>query len=730
VREKSISIVAMSGAAFMIAHQVAGKAVRDSFFLSNHPASDLPKVVMGAAVLSIVFVLASSRLMRRFGPARTVPTGFFLSAGLHVVEYLRMPQAPGLWSLVIYFHIVALGSILLSGFWSLMNETFDPRTARQMFGRIAGFGTLGGIAGGVLAERVASLFPPSGVHGVLLLLTAFHLACACVLGFTRRYAAFSEPDPPAQAVSSFAIFRRAPHLGRIALMVLAGTASAAILDYLFKAGASGHFGENNDAAMFRFFSAFYTGMQILTFLAQTFLARRVLNTRGIGSSLASLPLGVGAGALGALLVPLFPVFAIVRSLEFVLRGSLYRSAYELLYTPVRPDEKRAAKTIIDVACDRAGDAIGGGIVQLFLLVGASFASSELLGIALTLGCAGVWMAMRLDTSYKQLVRQRLVDRAVALELDDMQDLSTRSAFISVVPPPPEGATAALAAPPAPKTPTPAAVPEADADIRTMKELRSGDIDRILEALRTMERVTPVFATQLLRLLAWDEVSVPVREKLLLKPLPVAGMLIDHLTNPEVEFGIRRRVPSILSHCGSPLAVEGLLTGLGDSRFEVRFRCARALDAMSQRFPEIQIPSDRVFAAAERELKLAEPLRHSHRLLDKRSDADQDAYLDDILRGRADQSLEYIFSLFAAVLPRDPVKTAFRALHTDDRGLRGLAVEYLHSILPANIHALLMNMVEPGGAPDGRKTSQEALDELLRSHESLLLEIDKSLARKA
>ena len=674
----------MIGAAFMIAHQVAGKAVRDSFFLSNHPASSLPKVVMATAVLSIIFVFAFSRLMTRFGPARTIPTGFLLSAGLHVIEYLWIRQAPDFWSLVVYFHIVALGSILLSGFWSLMNETFDPRTARQIFGRIAGIGTLGGIAGGVMAERMVAFFPTSSV---LLLLTAFHLICAGVLACIRRSAFFSSPDEStAQKGSSLAIFRHAPHLRQIALLVLIGTSSAAILDYLFKAGASAVFGENADVVMLRFFSAFYTGVQILTFLAQTFLARRILNNKGIGISLSSLPLGVSIGTLGALLVPVFPVFAVIRSLEFVLRGSLYRSAYELLYTPVPPHEKRAAKTIIDVACDRAGDAIGGGIVQLFLLVGVSFVSSELLGIAMALGCVGIWISLRLDGFYKQLVQQRLIDRAVEFDLDNAQDFTTRSVFINVAPLLPDETPTA-------KAPSPVVIPETDPHIRILKELRSGDIDRILGALRTMDKVTPIFAIQLLRLLAWDEVSSPVRETLMRQPLPVTGILIDHLINSDVEFVIRRRIPSILSRCDTPLAVEGLLMGFGDSRFEVRFQCARALDSLAQRFPKIKIPSDRIFAAAECELKIANPLRNSQKLLDQRSETDRDAYLDEVLCGRTNHSLECIFSLFAAVLPREPIKTAFRALHTDDRGLQGLAVEYLHSVLPTPVHELLMKMVE-------------------------------------
>ena len=64
----------------MLAHQVAGKAVRDSFFLSNYPASDLPKMVIAAAAVTIVLVLLFARAMRRFGPQRLVPAGFFLSS--------------------------------------------------------------------------------------------------------------------------------------------------------------------------------------------------------------------------------------------------------------------------------------------------------------------------------------------------------------------------------------------------------------------------------------------------------------------------------------------------------------------------------------------------------------------------------------------------------------------------------------------------------------------------
>jgi Na+/melibiose symporter-like transporter len=156
----------------MVAHQVAGKAVRDSFFLSNYPASELPKMVIAAAVVTLLLVLLFSRAMARFGPQRLVPAGFLVSAILHGVEFRMMPVNPALCSVLIYFHAFALGAILLSGFWSVMSEAFDPRSAKRVFGRIAGAGTLGGIAGGVMTERVAVMF---STGSVLILLAILHL---------------------------------------------------------------------------------------------------------------------------------------------------------------------------------------------------------------------------------------------------------------------------------------------------------------------------------------------------------------------------------------------------------------------------------------------------------------------------------------------------------------------------------------------------------------------------
>ena len=58
-----------------------------------------------------------------------------------------------------------------------------------------------------------------------------------------------------------------------------------------------------------------------------------------------------SGAAGARVLAI----ALARGAEVVLRSSVFRGAYELLFTPVAPLEKRATKLLLDVGAARVGD---------------------------------------------------------------------------------------------------------------------------------------------------------------------------------------------------------------------------------------------------------------------------------------------------------------------------------------------------------------------------------------
>jgi AAA family ATP:ADP antiporter len=708
----------MIGAGFMLAHQVASKAVRDAVFLSALPVTDLPKMVMTAALLSVAAVPLYSRAMAWLGPKWLVPIGFSVSAAGHLVEWAIQDRGPTV-AIVIYLHVVAFGALLLSGFWSLASELFDAHTAKRQFARIAGAGTLGGILGGLAIERIAAW---SSAESALLALAMFHAGCAVlavVLGQTivgSRSSTVTEPLHLKQLVQA------SPYVRDIAALVVLGTASAAIVDYLLKSTAAAQLGDG--AHLLQFFALFYTGTQVVAFALQTSVLARSQARMGVGRAVSSLPLGLGAGSMIALLFPSLAAFTLARGVEYVLRGSVFRSGYELLFAPMSPGERRKVKAFLDVTCDRTGDAIGAGIVQLLLLTGSMFLVSELLGITILMAAVSIWIGERLDNRYLRAVERRLMDHA-----DDDLDGGTTFGSATLY----SGELPSLQAPPV-SMPTPRVSPtgslvvSSDGLIETLQHLRSGNRERVLDALAGAARFDTIHVVQVVRLLAWDDVTTAARMALERTADRHVGLLIDFLVDGATDFAIRRRIPRILITVPSQRAFDGLLAGLADTRFEVRYQCSRAMDRVLIAEPTLRVDADRIFAIVERELSVARPVWNGHRLLDHLESADALMFLDEHLRDRANRSLEHVFSLLVTVLPREPLKVAFRAIHSEEAMLRGLAFEYLHGVLPPAVRSRLWELVGPGESsrlPVG--TPEEARDALLRSQDTLLSELTRAAA---
>jgi len=102
---------------------------------------------------------------------------------------------------------------------------------------------------------------------------------------------------------------------------------------------------------------------------------------------------------------------------------------------------------------------------------------------------------------------------------------------------------------------------------------------------------------------------------------------------------------------------------------------------------------------------------------------------DLLRDRANRSLEHLFTLLSLILPRRTLRLAFHALHTDDPQLRGTALEYLETVLPEPIRVRLWALLETGeGQPRARGTPDQALRDLLASRETIGLALAEARRR--
>jgi hypothetical protein len=729
-------LTAMVCAGAVTAQFIGGKATRDALFLASMDYTALPMMVIATSVFSIVLVALNSRAARSVSPSTLIPASFAISGVLFLVEWLLTYKASAPAAVIVYLHISGVGPVLGSGFWLISSERFDPRTAKQRFGQIAAAGTLGGLLSALLAERVAALF---GVAAMLPVLAAFHFLSAwqvrrlavesqAVIGGPAAPETFRNPTA-APSRSGLRVIAEAPYLRYLAALVLLGTTSAALLDYLFKVKAVETFGRGEN--LLRFFAAYYAATSLITFVVQMSSSRFMLERFGLASTTSTPSGALLAGGVVGLVNPGFGTIAVARGAESVFRGSLFRAGYELFYTPIPAAEKRAAKSIIDVAFDRLGDAVGGGMVRAALLLAPAAQYSTILSLAMACSAAAVLAASRLNRGYIETLEKSLLNRAVEVDLADMEDATSRTLMLRTL-----GVSRTdfgLHVPDHPDPPARVGVPAIaaiDPEIQQIQALRSRDRERVVQVLRSEEGLSAVLVPHVIPLLAWHPVAADAVFALRKVAEERIGLLIDALIDPNQDFTIRRRLARVFSVCVSQRAADGLMLGLDDLRFEVRFQCGYSLAALLEKNPRVTIDSQRIFAVVMREVAVGRPVWESRRLLDELDVQDEKSFVDEFVRDRAGQSLAHVFTLLSTVLPREPLLISFRSLYTDDQNLQGTALEYLEGVLPPPIRERLWPFLEDR-RPMARsaRPRDEILADLLRSNHSIMLNLEE-LRRRA
>jgi hypothetical protein len=723
-------MTAMLCAAAVSAQFVSGKATRDALFLTSLDFSALPNMLIATSVVSILLVAANVRAARSIRPEVLVPASFVASAILFICEWLFRSMAPSVGAVVVYLHISAVGPLLASGFWLISSERFDPHTAKKRFGQIAGAGTLGGLVSALVAERIATLF---GIPAMLPLLAALQLLSAWLV---RRLAVGSIAPrvraadiariEPAAPRAGLRLLAETPYLRHLAALVLLGTTGAALIDYLFKANAVEAFGRGDH--LLRFFAIYYAGTSLLTFIVQTSSSSIVLARFGLAFTTSTPSIALLAGSISSLLAPGFGTVLVARGGESVLRSSLFRAGYELFYTPIPASEKRAAKSIIDVAFDRLGDAVGGMLVRLTILLAPALQSSVILSLGMACSAAAIFAASRLNRGYIRTLEKSLLNRAGRVDLSDLDDATVGTTMRKALRQ--ERADAGVRHAHATRQERVAAARQIpmDREVQDILALRSRDRERVVRVLSRETGLPASLVPHVIALLAWDAVAEHALFALRKVAEQHVGELVDALVDPNQEFAIRRRLARVFSVCVSQRAADGVALGLDDIRFDVRYQAARSLLAIVEKNPGVRIDGDRMLAVVLREVTVGRPVWESRRLLDG-DVADSHSPLDRFVRDRAGDSLAHVFTVLSLVLPREPMQIAFRSLHTDDPHLQGTAIEYLEEVLPPQIRERLWPYIERRPVTRTTRPRHEVIAELLRSNHTIALNL-RELQRRA
>lgn len=633
-------VLAMLAAGLTAAHQVGAKALREGIFLSTFSVADLPKAMLATALATLPTVFFVSKRMRERGPGLLAPAMFGVSALLSVFEWAGLIHAPRAVAAFVYLHVSLGGALLMSAFWSLVNERFDPHTLKKNMGRIGTGATLGGLLGGALMgvvvrqiEARTALLVLAGISG-----TAGFVVSRLALGGA----------PPAKAEGE-APARYSSYLGTLGMLVASTAASSAFADFALKTIATNHFATADE--LVRFFALFYTGTSFVSFVVQVLVSRPLLRHVGIGGTLAIPP--TVAVALGgfALFWPSIGVVTALRGADLAFGPSLFRSAFEPLFTPVAVATKRRAKALIDILCDKGGDALASAVI---LGISALHVSKAPIVLAMAAASVTLYLTVRARNGYVEELQSSLQAGTLHIEAANLDatarmTLSATSAGIDRLQLLAEIERASLSA----------------SDIvEDVRALTSSDPNTV-HARLTRSGLDRRLAAFIIPHLADEHLARAAVKALQGMGLAILGTLEDVLLSPDEPVDVRRRIPLVLRNLRGEAVTRVLLRAIASNEAPVRKRSALALrDVLGESgLPEEE--ATRVIDLAIEEL------------------------------GRSPPALDHAFALLSLCVDRDSVEIVRRAVHSDDQKLRGLALEFLESVLPETGRSAVIRALERG-----------------------------------
>jgi ATP:ADP antiporter, AAA family len=681
--------LAMAAAMLVLGHHVAARSLREGLFLATFPVAELPKAMLGAALFAVPMALVVAHWMARFGPGRLTPILFLMSACASVSEWWLLPSLPRAIAIALYLHVSIGGALLVSAFWSIINERFDPHSLKAVVGRIGGFCTLGGLAGGLMMERAAHSL---SARTSLLLIGVLGLGAAVL---TQR---LGRTLPPAKPIHEGpkARERLTGYLRTLALLVACTAAVSAFGDFALKQAAAARF--THLESLVRFFAVFYTAAALVGFLMQVLVSRRLLDAIGVGRTLSVPPLfSIALGAV-SLLAPSLVTIGAMRGSDLALGPSLYRTAFEPLFTPVAAASKRRSKALIDVVFDKGGETFASLLILALLgAAGPALVQRAPAALVILASALAVLLSLRAQRGYVIELEASLRAGTSNESLPDVDD--ARRLLLS-------GTTLGIdrekmmkqiahlrkgrVAPPEPEQPAPRPPREnVEQILSSLRVLLTGEPKAVRDLLSGAS-LDPRLAAFVIPYLGHDALAKPAVEALRGMGLAALGVLTEAMHSTSLPAVVRRRIPHVLRSARGDRVVRALLGALSCDAVDVRYRAA---------------------------LALAEVTGDDRRGVPEHSEV-YALVLNEIARGPLDRtSIDHVFALLALVLNQGTLELARQGVLSEDRKLRGTALEYLESLLPETVRTpLVAALAEHAGPRDAaeKQPNADLLAELRRS----------------
>lgn len=381
-RERAFIFFAMLCAFFICCEYSLIRPVSNSLFIANFSAHLLPYAWLAQVPFNFMAVSLYNRLIPRWGSKRLFIALIFSVIAVNVAvaflckKFFFLPFAFYMWKEV---YVLLMFQLV----WSVIHANVQLNRAKYLYGIFYGIGGMGSVLGSSFPGFFAVSY---GSENLIFLTLPIYLLLLFVYWKMSHHCRGDVPIENREEKGGFyhgiKLIRGSRFLIFALLIVIFMQMITAIVDFQFNDFLEKFFGQKDVRTEYsaRIFGIVHSITVIFQFIGTYVLIKWM----GFRRSHYFVPTCLALFSSLLLAFPIFPIacltFITCKSLDFSVFGVIK----EMLYVPLKPDEKFRAKAVIDIFAYRSAKAFS----SLLILSITAFISSTYLAwmtMALTVG---------------------------------------------------------------------------------------------------------------------------------------------------------------------------------------------------------------------------------------------------------------------------------------------------------------------------------------------------------
>jgi AAA family ATP:ADP antiporter len=389
---ESVSALLLAANVFiLLAAYYILKTVREPLILGQPGGAEAKSMASAGQALLFLFIvpaygMVASRFRRMGLIAATML--FFIS---NLAIFYGLGTAGVAVGIPFFLWVGIFNMLVVAQFWSFANDLYSEEQGKRLFPIVGVGASLGAILGAMLAKALFKQMTPYELMGVAAALLGGSLLVTYVVNRRESGRATARAQAPLDRKGGFQLVVKDPYLRWIAVFVLTFNCVNSIGEYLVSklvtVQAAALPAAQRGAFIGQFYGDYFSWVNLLSFLIQTFLVSRIFRWMGVRGALFILPAVAlcGYGILATL--PILAIVKVAKILENSTDYSLNNTVRHALFLPTSREAKYKGKAATDTFFVRAGDMVQAAIVSAGVLIGLPLAGFAVLNM----GLVGIWL---------------------------------------------------------------------------------------------------------------------------------------------------------------------------------------------------------------------------------------------------------------------------------------------------------------------------------------------------